>query len=185
MFWILCVSQRDWVVQLSSSPISCHLLPFLPFSPIQSHGHRSVSSSSSHTFDHRAFVSAVAATWLSLLSPPYLWISSDCQPGAYVLRKRPPMCPSAGWSHSAKNLSLSPSPELWLHIYLCDYFISVYLSPGFLRSDYDWCLFNLVFHPHCPTFCACHRKIAQQIFVDLSPKIISKHLAQNWVKTKI
>ena len=23
------------------------------------------------------------------------------------------------------------------HIYLCDYLISVYLSPGFLRSDYD------------------------------------------------
>lgn len=168
-------------------PLQSHVISFLScLSPLFSHMATVQSPLPRHTpsTTELLYLLLLPPGFLSL-SPPYLWISSDCQPGAYVLRKRPPMCPSAGWSHSAKNLSLSPSPELWLHIYLCDYFINVYLSPGFLRSDYDWCLFNLVFHPHCPTFCACHRKIAQQIFVDLSPKIISKHLAQNWVKTKI
>lgn len=70
------------MVQLSSSPVSRRLLPLLPLSPVQSRGHGSVSASSSHSFDHRALVSAVAATGLSLLAPPHLvdfqWLPARC-----------------------------------------------------------------------------------------------------------
>lgn len=58
------------MVQLSS-PISCPLLPFLP-SPLFSHMATFSLLFLITQLDHRAFVPAVAATWHSLLSPPYL-----------------------------------------------------------------------------------------------------------------